>query len=765
MLQRATNYYDDLFVRLIGDGVPQRIAVEQVATAYLDGKPLPVGKKKSTKKERDGLFWASAVVKGCPPDAWGGEAMSLALARYLGQEPVAADGLVTRVAREAPETLIRAVRHAGLVLNPHSPRRVELGQAASESEAVAEICRVLDLFALVHRERVAALEAQKAQLAELSVFDLLIYASLYSFEVLVPRDFKVKALAPPSRVDLELAWDALGDLLAWKLAEANASSLKLTDDSIGRSIARHLRPVLFESGTASAGEALRNLSAFHALMDAQIELNEFISRSADAFSYDEGIRFERRGDRLEIVEMDPAARAAWQRDGLKLERLHGYWFHRALDTYVEQVAADPATWRIGRPENAEANRLAWLRALQAQLRLREAYGVADEVTSDSGDTVDLFRALLSLNLMSAFFQQDFLAAFAERLDASGDWIVALQRLAMDGLREGLQNRMPLTWSSRDSKVSNITGWTVTKSEPAGNPRMASAILDFWSYDMVATAERLQRNEPGLQPHLFERPVLKFGATLVQLPWVVGMQNNSTAAINNLRRLGARRGQARDEARRIEAGIAGLFEKRGFGTLLNWVPPRGADDAGEVDLIAALDGHLFVIEVKSTFMRRSQRDAWLHATATLRKAGQQLRRKVEAVSLAIASDPGFRTMLGLAEGLIPTQQHVWIADTCIECDHQRFGGFLKVSVEELLIALRDDRHLLNDPGGLLAGRYGVDEVLEADASESGWTLYPDGFSVERFVEVIETEAVWEVRTETRGGRIVQSADSQNVASRE
>ena len=419
---------------------------------------------------------------------------------------------------------------------------------------------------------------------------------------------------------------------------------------------------------------------------------------------------------------------------------------------------------IGRPENAEANRLAWLRALQAQLRLREAYGVADEVVSDSGDTVNLFRALLSLDLMSAFFLQDFLAAFAERVDASGDWRVALQRLAMDGLRERLQNRLPLTWSSRDSKVSNITGWTVTKSEPAGNPRMASAILDFWTYDMVATAERLQRNEPGLRPHLFERPVLKFGATLVQLPWVVAMQNNSTAAINNLRRLGARRGHARDEARRIEAGIAKLLEKRGFRTQLNWVPPRGMDDAGEVDLIAVLDGHLFVIEVKSTFMRRSQRDAWLHATTTLRKAGQQLRRKVEAVSLAIASNPGFRAMLGLAEGLIPMQQHVWIADTCIECDHQRFGGFLKISVEELLIALRDDRHLLNDPGGLLAGNYGVDEAREVDASESGWSLYPDGFSAERFAEVIETEAVWDVRTASRGSRGVQSTNYQDDTCR-
>ena len=94
----------------------------------------------------------------------------------------------------------------------------------------------------------------------------------------------------------------------------------------------------------------------------------------------------------------------------------------------------------------------------------------------------------------------------------------------------------------------------------------------------------------------------------------------------------------------------------------------------MDLIAVLDEHLFVIEVKSTFMRRSQREAWLHATTTLRKAGEQLRRKVEAVSLAIAADHGFRTMLGLADDLVPTRQHAWIADTCIECDTSGSAAF-------------------------------------------------------------------------------------------
>lgn len=66
--------------------------------------------------------------------------------------------------------------------------------------------------------------------------------------------------------------------------------------------------------------------------------------------------------------------------------------------------------------------------------------------------------------------------------------------------------------------------------------------------------------------------------------------------------------------------------------------------------------------------------------------------------------------------------------------------------------------------LLAGNYGVDEAREVEASKSGWSLYPDGFSAERFAEVIETEAVWDVRTATRGSRGVQSTDYQDDACR-
>ena len=738
------NYYDDLARRAVGHGHPLEAAIEQAASAYLDGKPATQGKRKLTRRERDSQFWLSRTVKDCPTSAWSTEPMVLALARYLSQEQLAVEGLINAVARIAPDVLIRAVRYSGLVLNQESPRRAELTLAGESCPAVRELCSVLDIFDQAHRLRVAAVQAEKDRLTHLSAFDFLLYASLYAFECLVGKDIAAMKAGQGDESRTELAWHAINHLLAWKLQTADESSLKLNDASIGLSLARHLRPILFDEERGGASEAVQAFHAFHALLDTQIELNEFISRSADAFCYDDSIRFVRQEDRLEIVEVDPAARTAWQNDGRKLRRLHDYWFHRAIDEFVEYVAEDPGRWDIGRPENADANGMAWLRALQAKLRLREVYGIADEVVTESGEPVNVFQACLSLNLMSAHFERDFLVAFTDRLGSTGDWRSALRQMTMEGLLNGMQNRLPITWSDREAKITNITGWTVNKSQPKGSPRMASAILDFWTYDMAVLAARLQKSEPGLQPYLFERPVLKFGATLVQLPWIVGMQNNSTAAINNLRRLGSRRGNVRQETQRIEASLAKALESREFRVLLNWQPPReeALDDPGEVDVIAARDGHLFVLEVKSTFMRQSQREAWVHATTTSRKAGLQLRRKVAAVLRAVESTAEFRMAFGLNDERSITHHHGWIVDTSIESDHQRFSGFLKISVEEMLIALRDDRHQLKDLSEFRTASPEFTEFRDQDQSYGRTTMYPDGFSAERFVKVIEAGVVWD-----------------------
>lgn len=732
--------YARLFEIQIEAGHRPTDAAAMVADAYLDGKPHRRGKRKVTRAERDEAFWSSAFLLTLPAEAWQTESMVLALARYMGQERVSHPELIEQIASVAPDAVKRAVRYSGLVLQPRSARRAEFDSCVARAPGVfGDFVRVLNGMEAAYHERLAAVELCQGPLAELSPGELLVYASLYAFEYLVPRDLLSASQPADPDAHTQVIWDAINDLFVWKLRSADDHAFRLTERGFAASLATHLSPFLFPSpDSREPREDLYN--AFEELLAARIELNGFVSRSADAFSFDDSIEFFPQGGALAIIEINPAARAAWKRHGDRLARLHQYWFYRAAKEFLASGLAETT---IGSAENHEANRFAYISAMRTYLRLTEVYGVADSVTADSGLRVNLFQALLSLELMTAFFKTSFMFPFMRSLEETGDPRLALGQLAFGGLLQSdIQNRFPITWSDRAEKIAKITGWTVTSECPRGSAKAAEAILDFWTIDWAGLSARLRKGEPGLHPALFERPILKMGRYLFQLPWIVAMQNNSTAAINNLRRLGARRPEARDETRRIEERLAKLLEHRGFSVQINYQPERFADDdPGEVDLICARDGRVLVLEIKSTFLRRSTKEAWLHGKTTLRKAGLQLRRKIQAVERALLNEDGLARLLGIKPGM-PLAMHGWIVDTSIEHDHERFSDFLKVSLEEVIIALRDDRHLLNDPADLFTGAAEETNGIEPLESDTAQTLYPDHFSASRFIEVIEREAVWD-----------------------
>lgn len=726
----AANYYDAQYDLSINSGVAPDLAQSRAVDSYLDGKPRLRGKKKITRTERDAAFWSSALIEDIPVAAWGSDGFLLALSRYFGQERVSNIPLLERLATTTPEALRCAVRHSGLVLRPHSPRRQELTQLAGASSVVAELCEVFAIFDNEHETLLNSVAAQKQRLSDLSPFEMLIYASFYAFEHLIYGYIEEPIRSDADSAALQAAWEAINKLLIWKLSTAPEGAIKQTEAEIGPMIQAHLAPFLFPSRAGQARHDLRD--AFEALVKAQINLDSFIDYSADAFSYDEACHFDRRDGRLYITEKDSTAREAWKLGDRKLAQLHVYWHLRAIEAFV---GSGMDSVQIGRAENSEANRAAFLFACQTLLQLQEVYGLDETVRTDNGDWVDLFQALLSLSLMSTFYRSDFLEVFSQIRSTTDNWISALSQLAIDGFARGMKNRLPLTWSNREEKINNIIGWTVTADSPHGSARDAAAILDFWTCDWLSESARLREGRPGISPELFERPVLKMGQLLVQLPWLVGMQNNSSAAINNLRRLGQRRGEAKSETQRIEKRLSELFESRGFVVALNWIPPVGdGENPGEVDLVCAKDGSVLVLELKSTFLRRSQREAWFHSATTLRKAGQQLKRKVVAVQTALSKPSDLMTQLGL-ENAAPVSIHAWIVDTSIEADHHRFDGFLKVSLEEVLIALRDERHLLNEPACIMANPEQIAQQMER-------TLYPQGFNASRFIEVIENALVWE-----------------------
>lgn len=211
--------------------------------------------------------------------------------------------------------------------------------------------------------------------------------------------------------------------------------------------------------------------------------------------------------------------------------------------------------------------------------------------------------------------------------------------------------------------------------------MADAILDFWTNDLKRLKESINRSPNIPIPELHEQPIIKLGIYGIQLPWLMASQNNSTAAVNNLRRIGCRRLDRKDETHRIESRLADLFRSKGFVVIQSYQPEiEDGYDPGEVDLLCYQDGHLIILELKSTYIRKTQQDAWIHRTTTLRKAAQQLQRKQFAIGKAIQHEEKLQSELRLPADLYNVKFYPWIVDTSIEYDQEMIDGLLKVSLK-------------------------------------------------------------------------------------
>lgn len=731
------NFYDKKFNECIELGLSVTDAASAVIDVYLDNKPSRRGKNKISLASRNELFWSSQFLTRLVKSDYTSDFFVLAFSRYLSQNRIANYGLVAQIANLAPEVIVKGFRYSGLVLKTDSPRWREVERLSIEKgKPFSELIAISRVFHQGHLDRLEWLNACQKPLSSLSPLEILNYSSLYAFQYLLSDSGGVNGQPESGKDTRDLAsWYAMKDILLWKVGASPKADLYLTESKIGQSLKAHLTPFIFPSDEQSPEQAFQLYENYIDLLEAQKELNSFFTESVDVFCFDDSVRFEMSETGIRIVDCDLLAKQAWAHDGEKLNRLHQYWFYRALGSFVDSgLAAEP----MGRPENHEANQFAYVKAIQTTLQLTEVYGLGESITTSTGLKVNVFEALLSIELMTAFYKDSFLFPYMEYLEKTGNCWQALSLLCMKGLVEDMQNRFPFTWSEYASKVKGIQPWTVNKDFPKGNYKAAKAILDFWTNDLGALFNDLSNGATVKAPEIFEKPVLKIGRYVFQLPWMLAQQNNSSAAINNLRRVGARRVELKDETQRIEHNVAKLFRARGFKVIVGYHPVKvDGYDPGEVDLICVLDGYVLVIEVKSTFLRSSKKEAWIHKTSVLRKAGMQLLRKTQAVEKAISEDADLSASLGFDSGYRPHRIVGWIVDTSIECDHCYFSGFLKISLEEVLIALRDEVFLLNDPDGLFR-----DLSNDSDDSPRGvTTLYPEDFSVRRFIEIIEKQTIW------------------------
>ncbi|MFT6901932.1 MAG: Holliday junction resolvase-like predicted endonuclease [Colwellia sp.] len=726
--ENALNYFEQKYSSLLEEGCSCDAASLEVIDAYLAGKPLRAKTAKKVNKAH--LFWSSKFIWDFSIEVLGSDSFVLAISRYFTQNHTSNFTLMRHITKTSPEAVCKGIRQSEVVLRPQSDKWVEITELGKcLPDALIELIKVCESFQLAHKQRLTLLAECQKPFEELSIFEILTYSSLYAFKGFVEPNYSLDGEV----ISISAKFNALTKIVEWKLGRADTMSFKLTERRITESLKIHLSPIIFPSDEISVvSETL--LYQFSELIQAQVELNEFLLRSVVPFCFDDDKSYSLNGTQLELTVLDDSGNRAWELNGIKINQLEGYWFNRGLNEFINLGMAEQ---QIGSKDYHQWNQTAYIKALGSALELNEIYGLDKTVSTDNGMSVDVFQALLSLELMIAFYNKDYIDVFFREYENTGKWQGALGMLAMGGLLDRsnseFKDRFPITWLNWKQKAKNIVGWTISDVFPNGNLKAAEAILDFWTLDFKKWSCELKGDDNQKIPELSERPILKIGNYSVQLPWMMACQLTSVNAINNLRRFANTRPELKDETSRIEGRLAKSFRKRGFTVLASYMP-YGCDsiNPGEIDLICKLDDLVLVIEVKSTYRRNSQKEAIGYKNNALRKAGLQIKRKTDAVKYLLLTDNHFKSSLGIGENTHCTVIG-WIADTCMEFDHEYFNDFLKVSVEELHIALNDDASLLME----------MTEICGDDENDrEAGSLYQKGFSVDSFVAVIESSKVRE-----------------------
>ncbi|MEF8709903.1 MAG: NERD domain-containing protein [Candidatus Accumulibacter propinquus] len=683
-------------------------ALDEALHHFLDQRPA--GKNLSSLDRATGLaaapFWREADVVNAS------ELSALAMSRILRHEGAISIELLEHLSHAVPDTLRWAIRYSKLFTRTDS-QLWKLLRDRVQGDEWRTFIGVCDRLLAQLQPFDQLIQRAQEKLAYLSLLETLSYLSVLAYERLIPE-------APDDPAGNH--WRVYSRVISDKLTTCSEKDFNLNEERLAQSLKHHLSPIIFPSPAITL-ECADNLEAFTILIMATKERMDY-EDSIDWFCYDPECRYRLEPGKSVIYNETENGSRTWQRTEQKSQALWHYWMNRGINEFIERGMAEV---QIGSQENHERNALAYIMAVRGELQLHEIYGLDEEIELAGGGHARIFQTLLASELHSSFFRSAYVQPFQKYYAELGIVSKALSKLAFSGLLNG-ENRFPMTWAEEDQKIKRTTGWTVCSKYPQGSNLAAKAILDFWTSDLKALSNSLKEQPQFLVPTLCERPFYKIGRYNFQFPWVVAQQNNLTAVVNNLRRIGARRSGQMSETRRIELRLADQLRQRGFAVEVGYQPERTEqEDPGEVDLICYRDGLAMLLEIKSGYIRTNSHEIWLHRTNTLRKAAWQLRRKSSAVVAALTRDELLREKLGCSDPNPGDHLQTWIVDTSIELDQQWVDGFLVVSLESLQVILRDERELLLD----------VNQEPQGVTD----TMFPDGFSAARFVEVVESGEVW------------------------
>ncbi|MGJ0334449.1 hypothetical protein NG752_10570, partial [Aliarcobacter cryaerophilus] len=516
------------------------------------------------------------------------------------------------------------------------------------------------------------------RLKSFAYFDLIFYMSLYTMK----QTNKYYTLT-----EYENTGNILTKILHDRLKEPDKKKSDYKFEESGIRIVDLLSKNKYNDG----------LQRLETIINIYNELYLFENTSIATFCFDDNFQFEIINEELNLKVIDINKYKKWLNENRKLYLFFKNYISEAFyntKEYIDNFISDNI-------ENNDINKFAFNLSLGINKLLEEIYGCYNQLKINDITSLHKDKVIESICYLSSLYKKDFVLEYVSLLEKY-QWQDALNIFILNGMCERKQ-RFPIVIQQQYTFANDMNkGGSVVSELDRKN------IESFYTFDL----KKYDKNKEEKLPNIFEKPLLKLDDLVLIMPFVLGNQNLFASIINNLLNVHFKRTKYRkEEVNQSENYLLKLFQKLNFKAIANYeLPSLKHYDVGDVDLICVKDDYLFVLELKSTYIRTSFENIWDYKSNVLRKASSQLNKRKRLIDKLIKdNNQEFKELFGFPKNIV-----YLIIDTSFEFDHEMFDENLKISMFELI------------------------NLLNGDNKE----FYPNGFSTEIFLQNINNEKYWQ-----------------------
>lgn len=652
------NYYESKFQEFSNSYSLDEALNNIVETLLFQGSQPKLRKYKNKFHE----FWNSDFIDHLNEAHFKTENYRFAFSQYI-RSGIDNLTLCERLLELDDESFIFAVRFSGIVSKVEHKSWDELKRLSDKNQrtSLQDFLSIVKKLQSAYKERQDSFQELRKQL-KLGQITAMIFSSLYAYEYLIPMQDEYECL--PHQIDTNETnkADSLWEVFDYIIKHSNKNMMVLNVELLGGVLKRKLIPFLIGEGLTQ--DLLEQYDNFNLLVAHKLEIDNFIKSEFYSFSYDLGVNYKIINEELFLNEKEVEVEDLWFE---KWSMLNNYWYFRGSEELINSnhlLRIKPSG------ENFEHNFNALAKAFAITLQLKETLGIEQAIFNKVENNI--FDTAMVMTLSQAHYLKDHV----EKFEQNNKNLPVFQNLAvlmMDGLKQG-ENRLPITFAPNKDKIRRMSSWIVEGGTNQKQKKIEE-ILNFWTCKL---------NDDD-QTSYAQKPFYQIDSFVFQLPWLTAFQNLNTSMINYFRKLHKNRLELKSETSNMEKKLAELFQSRGFKAYAQYQPSD--TQVGEIDLVAVKDNVVIVIELKSSYLRENKKEIFEYRNFILKKAAYQLKRKEKFICEVFIPE-------NLGKNTESFSIHSWIVDTSLEFDHTIIDGYLKFSIDELIILLNDHESYLD-----------------------------------------------------------------------